>query len=64
MQLCERGAKRVVSFDISPAPANASPDKRIEYMQGDLTKAGDVDSACKGADVVFHVAALVGPYHE
>ena len=34
VQLCERGAKRVVSFDISPAPPNASSDSRIQYTQG------------------------------
>ncbi|KAK3267914.1 hypothetical protein CYMTET_23556 [Cymbomonas tetramitiformis] len=62
--LVERGAKRVVSFDISPKPKDAVDDDRIEYVQGDLSKKEDVSKACKGADCVWHIAALVGPYFE
>lgn len=58
--LVERGAKRVVSFDISPKPVNASNDPRIEYVQGDLTKYEDVNKASEGVECVFHIAALVG----
>ena len=31
--------------------------------QGDLTDLEDVKKACKGADCVWHIGALVGPYH-
>uniref|UniRef100_A0A7S2XAU1 3-beta hydroxysteroid dehydrogenase/isomerase domain-containing protein n=1 Tax=Lotharella oceanica TaxID=641309 RepID=A0A7S2XAU1_9EUKA len=37
--------------------------KNIEWVQGDLTKPEDVEKACKGSDVVFHIAAVVGPYY-
>ena len=45
--LVERGAQRVVSFDISPKPADALDDPRIVYTQGDLTKPADVLAACE-----------------
>jgi len=61
--LIERGAERVVSFDISPAPKDALDDPRVEYVQGDLTSAADVDSVHEGMDCSFHIGALVGPYH-
>jgi nucleoside-diphosphate-sugar epimerase len=61
--LIERGAGRVVSFDIAPKPQDASKDPRIVYIQGDLTSVDSVSNACSGADCIFHIAALVGPYH-
>ena len=61
--LIERGAKRVVSFDISPRPKDALIKPEISYIQGDITKFTDVVKACTGCDCVFHIAALVGPYH-
>ena len=61
--LVERGAEHVVAFDIAPKPADAGDDPRITWMQGDLTNQSDVDRACKDADCVWHIAALVGPYH-
>ncbi len=61
--LVERGAKRVVSFDRAPRPADAVTSSKITYVQGDLTRLDDVRAACKEVDCVFHIAALVGPYH-
>eukprot|EP00752_Nemacystus_decipiens_P007728 g6909.t1 len=61
--LAEKGAARVVSFDIAPKPADAVEHPAIEYQQGSLTNVADVDKACTGADCVWHVAALVGPFH-
>jgi nucleoside-diphosphate-sugar epimerase len=61
--LVERGCKRVVSFDISPKPKGAMENPKIEYVQGDLTNYEHVKNACKGVECVFHIAALVGPYH-
>ena len=60
--LVERGSKRVVSFDIAPAPKDARRCPEIEYIQGDLTNPEHVLKACKGVDCVYHIAALVGPY--
>jgi nucleoside-diphosphate-sugar epimerase len=51
-----------VSFDIAPTPKGARVCPEIVYIQGDLTKPEDVQSACKDVDCVFHIAALVGPY--
>lgn len=60
--LVERGCKRVVSFDVLPPPKDARKCDEIEYVVGDLVKAEDVQKACEGVEVVFHIAALVGPY--
>jgi nucleoside-diphosphate-sugar epimerase len=73
--LVERGCKRVISFDIAPTPKDGWQRAEIEYAQGDLTdadyimqlfsrkwvldkKEGEIVIEC-----VFHIAALVGPYH-
>lgn len=61
--LIERGARRVVSFDISPKPKDALEIPQVEYVKGDLTKYEDVQKAAAGCDVIYHIAALVGPYH-
>ena len=61
--LIERGAEHVVSFDIAPAPKDAMISTKITYIQGDLTKYESVLQACQHIDCVFHIAALVGPYH-
>eukprot|EP01031_Cornospumella_fuschlensis_P048886 gene48886-59861_t len=61
--LVERGCKRVVSFDVAPKPKDAMERKEIEYVQGDLTNPQVVLDATKGVEAVFHIAALVGPYH-
>jgi nucleoside-diphosphate-sugar epimerase len=61
--LVERGAARVVSFDIVGKPQYASDDDRIVYLQGDLGEYSDVEKAVDGADCVWHIGALVGPFH-
>jgi nucleoside-diphosphate-sugar epimerase len=61
--LLERGAKKVISFDIVPAPEGSVEDQRIEYVVGDIRDEQTVVDACKGADCVWHIAAAVGPYH-
>ena len=61
--LVERGAKRVVSFDIVPHPPNRWDHAAIEYVTGDLRDAEAVEAVCKGADCVWHNGAAVGPYH-
>ena len=62
LRLVERGCPCVVSFDISPKPHDAQIRNEIIYIQGDITKQDDVDNTCAGADCIFHIAALVGPY--
>ena len=52
--LVERGAKRVVSFDIAPKPKDALDDARIVYQQGDLTTLDDVLKACEARACVAH----------
>jgi len=61
--LLERGAQRVVSFDKAPKPHLSSNDPRIQWMQGDIANLDDCMKACEGIDCVFHVAAIVGPFH-
>lgn len=45
--LVERGAQRVVSFDIAPTPRDALQNARVVYQQGNLTKLDDVLKACE-----------------
>jgi nucleoside-diphosphate-sugar epimerase len=61
--LVERGAKKVISFDIAPKPKDAMEVPEIQYVQGDITNSKFVEDLCDGVDCVFHIAALVGPYH-
>ena len=62
--LAERGCEYVCSFDIAPAPALSKDyQAEVKYIKGDLTKIDDVRKACENVDCVFHIAALVGPYH-
>lgn len=61
--LIERGSRYVVSFDIAPTPKDALKSKNVKYVQGDLTDYKQVLAACEGVTCVFHIAALVGPYH-
>lgn len=61
--LVEAGCKKVKSFDIAPKPKDAMERPEIEYIQGDITKEDVVYDACKGVECIFHIAALVGPYH-
>lgn len=61
--LVDRGAERVVSFDIAPKPADADERSQIVYEQGDISDAETVDRIIAGADCVWHMAAAVGPYH-
>lgn len=61
----ERGASYVSSFDIAPKPADGLPESSsLKYFQGDITSMDDVRAALDGVDTVFHVAALVGPFHK
>ncbi len=61
--LVERGAKKVISFDIVPPPPHAWKHKRIEWRVGDITNVNDLVEASKGVDCVWHLAAAVGPFH-
>ncbi len=61
--LVERGCARVVSFDIMAKPKNALENEKIVYIQGDLTDEAIVFKAAEGVECIFHIAALVGPYH-
>lgn len=60
--LVERGAEKVVCFDIVPPPANVWKHSAIKYVTGDLCKIEDVKNAFKGIDCVWHNAAAVGPF--
>ncbi len=61
--LIERGAKRVVSFDICPPPEDAWDHPGIQYVTGDVTILQDLVKASEGIDCVWHLAAAVGPFH-
>lgn len=61
--LVDLGAEEVVSFDLAPMPRDARQDPKIKYVQADITDANAVMAVCENKDCVFHVAALVGPYH-
>lgn len=61
--LVERGATKVVSFDIAEKPKGALESAKVEYIKGDLTDKQSVMNACEDIDCVYHIAALVGPYY-
>lgn len=61
--LVERGAVKVISFDIAPRPKDAIDGDVVEYIQGDINDLNLLDDMCGRVDCVFHIAALVGPYH-
>lgn len=61
--LVERGASKVISYDISPKPKDALESSKIQYVQGDLTNLADFTHASAGVECIYHIAALVGPYH-
>eukprot|EP00808_Paulinella_micropora_P002726 g12494.t1 len=69
--LQERGCQLIVSFDLAPKPVDAREHPAIRYVRGDLTDLSAVMAAFKiatdvatGMDCcVFHIAALVGPFH-
>jgi sterol-4alpha-carboxylate 3-dehydrogenase (decarboxylating) len=62
--LIERGATRVTSIDITPPPPSSTAvaaDSRLRSITADVCDIAALTAAFQGADVVFHVAALVGP---
>jgi nucleoside-diphosphate-sugar epimerase len=61
--LVERGAQKVVAFDVAPKPADAWDRKEIQYVQGDISDKETVMGLMEGAECVWHMAAAVGPYH-
>mmetsp|Transcript_31555 Transcript_31555/g.92519 ORF Transcript_31555/g.92519 Transcript_31555/m.92519 type:complete len:419 (+) Transcript_31555:71-1327(+) len=61
--LVERGAEKVISFDIVPPPVNAWKHDKIEWRIGDITDKAAVEELVQGADCVWHNAAAVGPFH-
>ena len=71
--LLERGAKLVRAFDVVPVNdvlkerfdmASGRNTSRIECVVGDLTVKDQCIDACKDIEIVYHVAALVGPFHD
>lgn len=63
-QLHSSGIYRVTVFEVdAPASVKAlSPFKDdVEIIYGDIRKEQDVQAACKGKDVVIHLAALIPP---
>ena len=61
--LVERGAERVISYDIVPPPAGAWAHPAIEWVVGDVCDAAHLARVFAGADCVWHNAAAVGPFH-
>merc|ERR1719471_2502457 len=61
--LLERGSEEIIALDIKEKTVHI--DKRITYVKHDITQSdySSLISKFKGVDVVYHVAALVGPYH-
>lgn len=68
--LAEGGAAKVISLDLAPPPAapaaGADGDPAhavIEHRRCDVTDREAVLAAVEPADCLWHVAALVGPFH-
>jgi nucleoside-diphosphate-sugar epimerase len=73
--LLERKAKRVVCFDVVPpnptlkdrfecSKTKSNPSASLEIITDSLTNKQAVIEACKDVDIVYHIAALVGPFHD
>lgn len=63
MLLESGGAASVIAIDIMEPEEWTKGDSRLKYHKVDITVPKDVSEALRGADCVWHVAALVGPYH-
>ena len=63
--LIERGAKKVISFDVVPPPEDAWKHPNIEWRVGDITDKDAVDELLSVPNIgcVWHNAAAVGPFH-
>ena len=63
--LVERGAKKVISFDVVPPPEDAWKHPNIEWRVGDITDKAAVDELMSVPNIgcVWHNAAAVGPFH-
>lgn len=61
--LVERGAERVISYDIVPRPADAWDHPAIEWVVGDVCDTAHLTRVFAGVDCVWHNAAAVGPFH-
>lgn len=61
--LLEVGAASVIAIDVAEPAEWTKGNPRLKYSKVDITRADEVSEALRGADCVWHVAALVGPYH-
>lgn len=67
--LAERGASKVIGLDVrpwsGPAEKTAPPASHsvIEYRQCDITNRDQVLTVTESVDCLYHIAALVGPFH-
>ncbi len=62
-QLCQRGARvrAVDSFFRGQLSSIGSLAEGVEFSQGDLLDPAECNEACRGMEVVFHMASRVGP---
>jgi nucleoside-diphosphate-sugar epimerase len=61
----QKGCELVACLDASELPKSRAfaSDKRVRWHTGDVSKLEDVRRAVSGCDAVYHIAALVGPFH-
>lgn len=78
--LLERGASKVVCFDVMepsqtlleryakaaglPVDKNTKVELYSGLTKGNLTNKDSLLKACAGVDTAYHIAALVGPFHD
>jgi UDP-glucose 4-epimerase len=53
----------VTALDVGPPVFEAADPDAPEYLQADLTEAGDAFAAVRGHDAVIHAAAIPDPVH-
>jgi len=63
--LLDKGAERVNCLEVGKRPEGREKlkDERVHWHEGDVARMDDVRKAVAGCDCVYHMAALVGPYH-
>lgn len=61
----QKGCELVSCLDANDPPTSRQifSNQRVRWINGDVSRIDDVRKAVKGCDAVYHIAALVGPFH-
>src|SRR3954471_4179797 len=63
VDVLQRAGHDVTANDLTPPVFEGAADGGVDYVQGDLSDAGDAFGVVAGHDAVIHAAALPDPLH-